>query len=370
MPSLRRIPLLSRCLPSERLFERNLLREFSGLAAGVFFVLLTIMIVTRGAKLLGLAASGTVASEAVAALLGFTLLGVVPWLLSVTVFITVLMALTRAWRDHEMAVWFAAGQSLTDWIRPVLTFAVPLALLAAVLSLGLSPWAKFKAREYREQLATRDDMSALAPGLFKESTHSDRVVFIENFSGEGGSARNIFVQQREGDSHIITVAKQGHFLNMPDGERVLVLQNGRRYQGVVGLPSYRTVEFEEARIRIEEPDRHEVTTSIEASGTGVLWNSADPEQAAELARRIAIPIATVLLALLAIPLAYVNPRVGRAFNLLAAVLLFTIYLNLINVAQSWIASGRLPAAIGMWPVHLTVAAIAWGLFRYRSRPRT
>ncbi|WP_269532749.1 LPS export ABC transporter permease LptF [Chitinimonas sp. BJYL2] len=357
-------------MPKDTLFERAMLRELAGVGTGVFIVLLGIMIVTRGARLLAMAASGNVSADAVGALLGFTLLGVVPWILTMTVFITILWSLTRAWRDHEMAIWLSAGQPLTAWIRPILTFAVPLALVVALLSLGLSPWAKHKSREYREVLATRDDVSALSPGLFKESALADRVTFIENFAGKGGAARNIFVKSAEQDNtQSVTVAAEGYLSSLPDGERILVLQNGRRYEGIPGQANYRVVEFTEARIRIQEPDRREITTPAEAMPTMALLGSQQLEEQGELARRIASPIATLLLAILAIPLAYVNPRMGRGVNLITAILLFSIYLNLINIAQSWIANGKLPAAIGVWPVHIVIALITWGLFRWRAKPR-
>ncbi|HEY9100821.1 LPS export ABC transporter permease LptF [Chitinimonas sp.] len=358
-------------MPSERLFERAMLREFASMGAGVFIVLLSIMVVTSGAKLLSWAASGTVSADAVGALLGFTLLGIVPWIVSMTVFITVLWSLTRAWRDHEMAIWFSAGQPLTAWIRPTLTFAVPLALVVAMLSMGLSPWAKQKSREYREQMASRDDLSALSPGLFKESTLADRVTFIENFAGKSGAARNIFVQSTEKDgSQTVTVSAEGYLLSMPDGERTLVLQNGRRYEGTQGQVNYRIVQFTEARIRVQEPDRHEVRTSSEAAPTLDLIGSQDLDDKGELARRIASPVTTLLLALLAIPLAYVNPRVGRGFNLIVAILLFSIYLNLVSIGQSWISSGKLPSIVGIWPVHLVMTVVVWALFRLRAKPRT
>ena len=347
-----------------------MLRELASLAAGIFFVLVMIMTVTRGAKLLGLAASGSVASESVAALLGFTLLASVPWLLAVTVFFAVLSALTRIWRDHEMAVWLAAGQPLTAWVRPVLTFAVPMALVAALLSLGLTPWAQLRSREYREQLATRDDLSSLAPGLFKESSSTDRVYFIENFAGQGGAARNIFVQSTNADQQAITVAAEGYVLSHPDGERVLVLQHGRRYEGVPGHADYRLIEFNESRIRIQEPSWRAVSPQTEGKPSFALLRSPLAEDKAELIWRFAIPIATILLALLAVPLAYVNPRVGRTFNLIMAGLLFSIYLNLINMSVSWIAAGRLPVIVGMWPLHVAVALLTWVLFRWRARPQS
>ena len=64
-----------------------------------------------------------------------------PVLLSLTIFIAVLMTLTRSYRDSEMVVWFSSGVSLMRWMRPVLAFAVPLVLVIGLLSLMLSPWA-------------------------------------------------------------------------------------------------------------------------------------------------------------------------------------------------------------------------------------
>ena len=52
-----------------------------------------------------------------------------------------------------------------------------------------------------------------------------------------------------------------------------------------------------------------------------------------------------MLTLLAVPLAYVNPRMGRSFNLIAAAFLYMLYSNCLNIVQSFIAQGKL----GFWP---------------------
>ena len=67
--------------------------------------------------------------------------------MSLTLFISVLMTLTRSYRDSEMIVWFTSGMSLYAWIRPVLAFAVPLVLTIGLLSLLLSPWSVRLAEE-------------------------------------------------------------------------------------------------------------------------------------------------------------------------------------------------------------------------------
>ena len=120
-------------------FRKALLRELATVALGTFLVLLGITLTTQLVRFLGQAASGAITSTGVAALLGFTLVSYLPVLLSLTVFIAVLMTLTRSYRDSEMIVWFSCGVSLTQWVRPVLIFALPLVLLIGLLSLALSP---------------------------------------------------------------------------------------------------------------------------------------------------------------------------------------------------------------------------------------
>ena len=58
-----------------------------------------------------------------------------------------------------------------------------------------------------------------------------------------------------------------------------------------------------------------------------------------------------MLALLAIPMSFVNPRAGRSVNLLFALLTYMVYTNLLSVSQARVAQGRLDFAIGWWLVH-------------------
>ncbi|MBM3373825.1 MAG: LptF/LptG family permease, partial [Betaproteobacteria bacterium] len=151
------------------IFRTSLLRELATSAAATFLVLLGISVTTQLVRLLGQAAGGQITSTGVVALLGFNLVGYLPILLSLTLFIAVLMTLTRSYRDSEMVVWFSCGQGPTRWISPVFSFAAPLLLTIALLSLILSPWAVEKAEEFRRQMDSRDDVAQVTPGVFHES---------------------------------------------------------------------------------------------------------------------------------------------------------------------------------------------------------
>jgi lipopolysaccharide export system permease protein len=81
-------------------------------------------------------------------------------LLGIAVFIAVLLSLTRSYRDSEMTVWFTSGLSIVAWVKPVLQFAVPVALVCALLSFAISPWSQAQSAEYVRLLASRDEFPA------------------------------------------------------------------------------------------------------------------------------------------------------------------------------------------------------------------
>ena len=94
------------------IFQRATRREFTQAAAGVFVALFAILITTQLIRLLGEAAQGSIVPEAVVALLGFSSLHYIPALLSLSLFIAILLSMSRSYRDSEMVVWFSADPKI------------------------------------------------------------------------------------------------------------------------------------------------------------------------------------------------------------------------------------------------------------------
>ncbi|HUW49505.1 MAG TPA: LPS export ABC transporter permease LptF [Sulfuricella sp.] len=347
------------------IFRRALLREMASNALLVFSVLLMITLTTMLIRLLGQAASGALANEAVAAFLGFSIIGYLPVLLSLTVFIAVLMTLTRCYRDSEMVVWFTAGLSVMAWVRPVVAFAVPAVFAIAVLSMAISPWALRKSDEYRQQMDSRDDMSSVAPGVFKESKLAERVYFVESFADVGSTVSNIFMRSIQHQKLGILVARHGYQTVSPNGDRYLVLLNGRRYEGTPGRPDYKIMTFERYAIRIYAFEASLSALTQKSLPTLMLLQDRSPANMGELLWRVGLPLSAFVLALMAIPLSFVNPRAGRSLNLILAVLLYMIYSNFISISQAWVAQDKFPPYIGMWLVHGVMAAVLLFLFYRR-----
>ncbi len=358
-------PLKSKKPRAFGIFYWSLVREFASTGLLVSAILLGIVVFTQLIRLLGESVSGTLAVDGVVALMGFASLNYLPVLLSISLFLSVLLTLTRSYRDSEMVVWFSSGYGLTRWIRPVLGYAIPVTLLIALLSLVLSPWALSKADEFKRRLDSRDDVAAATPGAFRESNQADRVFFLEQVDPQARRVNNIFVQSVQNGKEGTMVAREGYQETAPNGDRFLVMLNGTRYEGVPGRADFKVVEFERYAMRIEPAELRQEQTNIKAYTTLTLLQNPNRWNLSELEWRIGLPLSALILALLAIPLSYVNPRAGRSLNLITAVVIYMFYNNMISVTNSWVARGKMDAVSGLVGIHLFMFCVMLVMFYHR-----
>lgn len=347
------------------IFRRVLLREFADIALAVFVILLAIVLVTQLVRFLGAAASGIVAPEGVIALLGFRAIYYLPVLVALTLFVAVLLSLTRSYRDSEMIVWFSSGIGITAWIRPVTLFAVPMVAVIAVLSLFLSPWAFDRGEDYRYQLDSRDDVATATPGVFRESKQADRVYFVGSAAGEGNTVADIFVSSVQHQQIGTMVAKNGYQETRANGDRFLVLLHGQRYEGPPGSPEYKVTDFEKYEMRIEPYEAKREMPQGRATSTLDLLRQRTPASLAEFVWRAGLPISALILALLAVPLSFVNPRIGRSFNLILALAIYMVYSNSLSIARGLVAQQKIGVTLGFWGVHIFMLAVLALLFYKR-----
>lgn len=347
------------------IFQRAARREFTHSAAGVFVALFAILLTTQLIRLLSEAAQGSIAPEAVIALLGFSALNYLPSLLSLAAFIAILLTMSRSYRDSEMVVWFSSGLSLAAWIRPVLVFTLPLVFAVALLSLFASPWALSQSAEYRGHLDVRRDVGQATPGAFQESASGDRVVFVEAVADDESFVKNVFVSSIQNQRLGVTMAATGHQEIADNGDRFMVLENGRRYEIEPGTPELRILEYARYAIRLETREARGIEQTPRNTPTLELMARDQPVYRAELLWRLSVPLAAIVLALLAIPLSFVNPRAGRSANMLLALFTYLLYNNLMTISQAWVANGKVSFTVGLLAVHLFMLCLLPLLFYRR-----
>lgn len=349
-----------------RIFKKSLSNELISTAGGLFLILMGIVIAQRAGYLVRSAAKGWIPNDAITTLLGFNMVKFLPMILSLTIFLSVLMTLTRWHRDSEMAVWFSSGLSVSNWIRPILNFAAPVTVVIFLLSFFVMPWATQKVEDYRVQLKSRDDLASISPGVFKESNGGERIYFIEGFDQLGNVVKNIFVHTTQHQKTGVVVSSTGHRDKVENGDNFIVLEKGRRYEGKPNSAEVSTTEFERYALRIETKEVARKPSSTDTLSTEQLLSSELPADQAELQWRLAIPISALILVLLAVPLSFVDPRAGRSLNLMFALLIYIIYNNILSIFQAWVTQGRLSSLVGLWPVHVFFLLLAFYMYYRRT----
>lgn len=350
------------------IFERALRRELLSAAGAVFTTLFTITITFMLIRILGEAAGGKVASRDVLILIGFTSLDYFPILLMLTGFISVLLVVTRAYQDSEMVVWFASGLSLTGWIKPVLTIAIPLAALIGALSVVVSPWANEQKLEVRTRYEKREDIAKVSPGKFQESRGGGRISFVEEVSGDLSKVQNIFTSMMNEGRSSVVVAKEGKIEIDANGDRFLVMSQGRRYDGLPTAGDFQMMQFERYAVFLPGQSRVDMgDKKAKALPLMSLLNEPTPERDGELLWRVSLPIMGLLLMLLAVPLGFVNPRVGRSANMIVALIVVAINLNILNILQAAVVRGSLSFWQASWPMHAVIMSLIVLFFLWRLK---
>lgn len=349
------------------LYQNKLKNELFFNSLSTILILSGIVVAQRGVIVFRLASKGIIPNDSILTILVFSLLKYLPILLTLTLFLTILLTLSRWFKDSEMMIWFSSGLGLTSFIRPILFFSLPIILLIGFLSLYLSPWATQKSEEYKAGLKNRDELATISPGSFKESKSKDRVFYVEGFGDLGSKVKNVFVQSEQNGKLGIIVSNEGSRVSTNTNDEYIVLKKGKRYEVNHENNHFTEIKFSDYGFLVEKklPPIIDVN-QVEAMPTLLLLLTKGNREIAEFVWRVSLPISGIVLIILAIPLSFINPRSGRSVNIIIAIMIFAIYNNLMGVTQSYINLGKLNPYVGGSIVHLFILLIASYLMLRRN----
>jgi lipopolysaccharide export system permease protein len=277
------------------------------------------------------------------------------------------MVLSRWWKDSEMVIWLSSGKSLVDLIAPVWKFLWPMILLVAFFSVVAGPWARYQMSAFEDTIEKRGDAQRVSPGQFRESYSGQRVFFLENPDDEGGKLGAIFIRSMEPNGNrVIVASKTGRMESDDKGQSWVVLQQGYRSDMTPGSLESRTTAFDVYRIRLDQSSpAFKPQDAVRTTPTWELWSRSEPAAKGEMLFRFGIPLLTIALGIIAIPLAVSNARSGRAVNLIVALLIYLMVSNLFGSMKVAASQGRLDLGLAWWPVPLAVLLAAALMFYWR-----
>lgn len=345
-----------------RILDRYIFRETAQTWLAVTGVLLFILLTNQFARVLGDVAQGSLPKDAVFQVIGLTALQYLTILVPIGVFLSIMLAMGRFYRDSEMPAMMACRVGPGSVYRPLVWLVLPLAAIVAWIAMDVGPRALVTVERIGMEARRQADLTNIEPGAFTTAGNDGAVVYAEHVS-EGGAVENVFLQRRFENGRVeVVVAERGEQRETDDpNTRFLVLHDGRRYEGVPGTPDFRVMEFGEHGIPYRLPSVEEPTLEPEEMSMADLLTWQSTLEVAELHWRFGIPLATVVLAVLAVPLSRSQPRQGRYGKIAIGLMVFIIYFNLLSAGKAWLEQGRVPPEAGLWWVHAIMLLVGLGL---------
>lgn len=342
-----------------RILDRYIFREIALTWLAVTAVLLFILLTNQFARVLGEVAKDNLPKDAVFQVIGLTAIQYMTVLVPIGLFLSIMLALGRLYRDSELPAMMACRVGPGDIYRPLCWLMLPLVAGVGWLAMDAAPKALSAMERISLEARRQADLASIEPGRFAVDSARGAVVYAESVSGPG-VVENVFMQRTLEDGVVeVIVARRGEQHESDDpNKRFFVLFDGRRYEGVPGTPRFRVMEFAEHGIPYQLPGVQEEKPEPRAMPTLDLMTSAVPEEIAEWHFRVGAPMATLILSVLAVPLSRSQPRQGRYGRLAIGLLVFIIYFNLMSAGQAWLEQGAVPTYLGIWWVHALMLAIA------------
>ena len=327
-------------LDSNMLFDSTIRQELSRQFVATMVVMVTVVMTIILIRTFGQASRGQVNPTEVSLVMGYTILGYFPSLMTMALFISCVGTLSRMYNDSEMVIWFSSGNGLMSFLKPILHFAWPYVLTVSLMALLVWPWANFQIQDLRQRFEKRGDLERVSPGEFQESANGLRVFFIDkHIVGDIGKS-NVFIASTEKNKQSMTSSQSGRIETI-NNENYLILNNGQRLETDLATQEFKLSEFVE--YGMQESNKgvlfDEKTTS--AISTWDLIKNPRPTYLGELGWRISIGIAAFNFLLIGLAVAHMNPRAAKSSSMIYSLLIFLIYFNLINLCQAWVSAGKI-----------------------------
>lgn len=299
----------------------------------------------------------------------------------------VLLAMGRLSSDSEVTAMQASGQGLRALLMPVLVLAVAISAISTWLLMDVEPSGRRALRTLLEDVASRGGI--LEPGKFRGI--GERMVFVNDRDDENRLRGVIISDRSDPERPFLVFAERGQFVFDPETLVAhLQLRNGDVHVAETeAKPKQRQrIAFQEldysfdvgtlladsrARLKAREMAFGDLRALVARFDAGEeISDKRLMEPVAyrlELERRLALPMAPILFALVGVPLGLRRTRGARSFGALLCIGVVFGYYAILSLSQYLGGAGLLSPLVALWMPNLAFGILGVFLIR-RARERS
>jgi lipopolysaccharide export system permease protein len=328
--------------------ERYIVAEVIKPLAAVLGILVGLFVCFSSARYLAEAITETLGIALMMKLVFLKTLIALEVLIPISLYVSIVIALGRMHRDQEIIAMRAAGINGLRIIRAILWVAVPVGMVVGLLSIMGRPWAYEDSYILDARANAELNTDRFQPGRFYGNEDSARVIYIQQKNESNGLMKNIFHYIDKNGIKEIILSRSASQIAKKEAERAeLHLFDGTIHRLFEDDENDEIVKFEKLVLYLNEVD-DDIGYKRKAATTTSLLLSQQSSDVAELQWRLSRPFATILLALIAIPLSRSSPRQGRNERIFTAALVFALYYNLSGLARTWVEQEMVGSFPGIW----------------------
>ena len=351
------------------IIRRYLVKQVVSTSMVVVALLTLIIMGGRLIKYFGVAAQGRLDVSILFSIIGYRLPEFLTLIMPLGFFIGLMLVFGRLYIDHEMAVLNSSGVSRNQLSKLLIPLTTVFLVVQVALMVWVSPWGLRKFEQLTSAQAVRTGFDLVRPKEFVSS--GPYTIYASDLSEDRKNLRDVMFYQRaqqDNKPDLIILAREAKRVDVPnDTANVVDLVDGRRYEVYPGQPHYSQAEFKSYRLRIENNKEAEVSgEQAESMKISKLWDKRqDPIVQSELGWRLFGPFIIVIALMLATVLSEVNPRQGRYYRLLPAILIFASLIVAMMAVKTRISRGEL--VIWFYPAVLVGYAVVTAFFLRHRR---
>lgn len=297
--------------------------------------------------------------------------------------LSVFLVFLRMSSDRELVALKAGGVSVYQLLKAPVLFSLLCLGLSLFISLHGISWGINSFRSTVLDIANTRARVVLQPGVFNRDIFG-LTLFARKVEPESGRLQQVIFEDNLQDKRtsITVLAPEGEIITDEEkGELVFHLQNGRIYR--VDQGNISILEFEDYAVRLDLSKLFEGINLGEIRPKEMSWKELghlDATQSArsksiqrrvlvEIHKRLALPVACLVLGIFALPLACMFEGVKRQLGVVLALLFFLMYYSLFSIGLTMGESGLLPPSIGLWLANafFALAAVVGLHFAYKEK---
>ena len=345
-----------------RILTRYILREVVShalIGAAVF----TFILFTRDlGRILELVVRNSAPLPSIAEIFFYTVPVALTYTIPMGVLVGILIGLSRLSADSEVTAMRASGLSVWSFLRICSIFVVIAWLLALANSVYVAPRSLASLDELQNKLRSSQASFEVQPRVFYEG-FPKIVLYVEDVKAMSGGAlwKGVFLADlSDPAAPRVTMAREGLLVSQGADSLDLHLTSGSTHETDPTNPDrYQISTFDTTDIPIQIPasanNQQAEPASLAAMKASTLLRvarTADPSTRRwtliEFHRRLALPTACLVLAMVGIPLGLSSKKGGKSSGFVLTILLVFLYYSLSLIGVSLARQARLSPMAGVW----------------------